>query len=59
MADEGYSPDDHYHLATLAFTAGVIPCFIDASKKPEGAFFPLRTSRINYEGTEELRVWGK
>ena len=59
MADEGYSPDDHYHLATLAFTAGVIPCFIDASKKPEGAFFPLRTTRINYEGTEQLRVWGK
>jgi len=59
LADEGIDPEQHYHLATLTFTAGVIPCFIDASKKPEGAFFPLRTSRINYEGTEELRVWGK
>lgn len=59
LADEGIKPKELYHIATLTFTAGVFPCYIDALKKPEGAFFPLRVSRINSEGTAEPRVWGK
>jgi hypothetical protein len=57
LADEGITPRELYHIATLTFTAGVIPCYIDALEKPEGAFFPLRVSRVNYEGIEEQRVW--
>lgn len=57
LADEGITPRELYHIATLTFTAGVIPCYIDALEKPEGAFFPLRVSRLNYEGVKEQRVW--
>lgn len=59
LADEGIAPKELYHIATLTFTAGVIPCYIDAIEKPEGAFFPLRVSRINYEGIKESRLWGE
>ncbi len=58
LADEGITPEQHYHLATLTFTAGVFPCFLDAAQKPEGTFFPLRVSRINFEGNDKSRVWG-
>jgi citrate synthase len=57
LADEGLSPMDFYHMATLAFTAGAMPCFIDASNKPEGGFFPLRTSRLRYTGVEKVTHW--
>jgi len=57
LADEGLSPMDFYHMATLAFTAGAMPCFIDASNQHEGGFFPLRTSRLSYAGVEEARHW--
>ena len=57
LADEGLSPEDFYHMATLAFTAGAMPCFIDACKQHEGGFFPLRTSRLNYQGVEQVRHW--
>jgi len=57
LADEGLSPMDFYHMATLAFTAGAMPCFIDASNQHEGGFFPLRTSRLSYTGVEEVRHW--
>jgi hypothetical protein len=57
LADEGLSPMDFYHMATLAFTAGAMPCFIDASNQQEGGFFPLRTSRLNYIGVEKVRHW--
>lgn len=59
LADEGLSPTEFYHMATLAFTAGVMPCFIDAEDKDEGSFFPLRISRIDSSGCEKLRDWRK
>lgn len=57
LADEGLSSEDLYNLATLAFVAGMFPCYIDALNKPEGAFFPLRISRIHYKGAGPRR-WG-
>ena len=42
--------------ATLGFSAGIVFCFADASKKPEGAFFPFRCERISYQGAES-RKW--
>ena len=55
VADEGRTPDDHYYMAALSFVAGMLPCYIDARAKPEGSFFPLRTSRIDYRGAPERR----
>ncbi|MFZ5653933.1 MAG: hypothetical protein ACOY42_05975 [Pseudomonadota bacterium] len=57
LADQGLSTDELYHLATLAFVAGMFPCYIDARSKPEGGFFPLRTTRIDYRGAPTRR-WG-
>jgi hypothetical protein len=57
LADEGISPMDIYHMATFTFTAGAMPCFIDALNQQEGCFFPLRTSRLNYTGGEQVKHW--
>ena len=56
MADQGFTPDDFHRLACLSFVGGMLPCYIDAHDKPEGSFFPLRTSRIDYRGAPE-RCW--
>lgn len=58
LADQGLSTDELYHLATLAFVAGMFPCYIDTRSKSEGSFFPLRTSRIDYRGAPQRR-WGE
>jgi hypothetical protein len=57
LADEGLKPMGFYHMATLAFTAGAMPCFIDALDQQEGCFFPLRTSRLNFTGDETVKHW--
>jgi hypothetical protein len=57
LADEGLSPMDIYHMATFTFTAGAMPCFIDASNQQEGCFFPLRTARLNFTGGETVKHW--
>ncbi len=56
-ADQGFSPREHYYYMTLCFTAGIVPCFIDVMDKPEGSFFPLRCSHVQYEGQTQRRKW--
>lgn len=58
MSDVGLSVMDTYYMACLSFSAGMFAPFIEAQEKPLGAFFPLRVSRLNYEGIEGHRVWG-
>ncbi len=57
VADQGLTVREHYVYLTLCFTGGMIPCFIDAMDKPEGCFFPLRCSRVQYEGQAPRRQW--
>ncbi|MGX4675738.1 hypothetical protein ACWCIB_02600 [SAR92 clade bacterium H246] len=57
LADVGMAPMDFYNMMILGFSAGAVPCYIDASKQREGCFFPLRTSRLNYIGAEKDRHW--
>lgn len=59
LADEGLKPEEFYHMATLAFTAGAMPCFIDGDTKEEGSFLPLRTASIRYMGENGSRCWRK
>lgn len=59
MADQGLMPQEYYHLAILAFSAGIIPCYVDSIEKPEGALFPISVSRINYSGSTLAKRWGK
>ncbi|MCP4155395.1 MAG: hypothetical protein GY757_47155 [bacterium] len=56
-ADQGLSPRDFIRWGSIGFTAGIIPCYIDAFEKPQGCFFPLRCTRINYEGAAPRRKW--
>ncbi|ADJ28091.1 citrate/2-methylcitrate synthase [Nitrosococcus watsonii] len=55
-ADQGLSPHEYYHYLVLCFSGGILPCYLDAVRKPEGTFFPLSCDRIQYEG-ERRRVW--
>ena len=55
-ADQGLSPQEFYHLMCFSSSIGLYSCFVDAHEKPEGAFFPLRCTRIKYEG-KKPRKW--
>jgi citrate synthase len=55
-ADQGLTVDQFYMYMILCFTAGIVPCAIDTSRQPTGTFFPLRCSRIQYEG-KPRRLW--
>lgn len=55
--DAGLSAKEYLTLSTQAFSAGMYPPMVDAMTKPEGAFLPLRVSRVNSIGKHEQRVW--
>jgi citrate synthase len=57
LADQGLDKNQIYYFRSLMFTAGIIPCYIDSLNKPAKSFFPLRCSRIHYEGTAARRQW--
>jgi citrate synthase len=50
VADQGLSPHECYHYGTLSFSAGILACYVDSNAAPEGTLFPLRCTRINYNG---------
>ncbi|ABA57769.1 hypothetical protein Noc_1268 [Nitrosococcus oceani ATCC 19707] len=55
-ADQGLSCREYYHYSILSFSAGMLPCYVEAVRKPEGVFFPLSCDRIQYKG-KPRRVW--
>lgn len=55
-ADFGFSPQEWGLFTVACFMAGMPPCFIDATTKPEGSFLPLRCKRIAYDGALR-RAW--
>ncbi|MGH8609773.1 MAG: hypothetical protein ACREX9_20895 [Gammaproteobacteria bacterium] len=57
-ADQGLTVQQFYSYMILCSTAGSIPCGIDSMQHPAGTFFPLRCSRIQYEGNAR-RSWGE
>jgi Citrate synthase, C-terminal domain len=56
VADMGFSAREYYLYVIPCFVAGMLPCFIEASAKPEGSFLPLPCERVRYEGASE-RAW--
>lgn len=54
--DIGLSPREYYLYMLPAFLAGMPPCFIEASQRPEQATFPLRCSALAYHGAAR-RPW--
>ena len=57
-ADIGFSPREYYLFLFPAFLAGMQPCFIEASDRPEGTLYPIPCTNILYEG-EFKRTWLK
>jgi hypothetical protein len=57
-ADMGFTPKEYYLFLHPAFLAGMVPCYIEASEKPEGSLFPLPCESVAYLGAPK-REWGK
>ena len=55
-ADANLTADEYYYMTTLAFVAGILPCYIDSRSQVEGGFFPLSTDRIKSTCTT-TRKW--
>lgn len=55
MADMGFSTEEYQLFLTLVFFAGMVPCYQDAKRRPEGAFFPVACNRVVYNGVPERR----
>ncbi len=55
-ADMGFTPHEYHLYLTPVFVAGMVPCYLDALEKPEGAAFPMRCESIRYEGHAK-RSW--
>ncbi|MGB7597729.1 MAG: hypothetical protein WBM09_09210 [Gallionella sp.] len=56
IVDLGLTPREYYLFSFPAFLAGMPPCFIEASERPEGTLYPLACSDILYEGQAQ-RPW--
>ena len=56
MADMGFSTEEYQLFLTLVFVAGMVPCYLDAKRRPEGSFFPVACSNLVYSGVPE-RSW--
>lgn len=56
-ADMGFTPEEFHLFKIPCFIAGMAPCSIEANSRSEGSFFPLRCTRIAYEGAVR-REWG-
>lgn len=56
IADLGFSPHEFYLFMFPAFLSGMLPCFIEASDRPEGALYPVACADILYQGQPQ-RTW--
>lgn len=54
--DLGFSLEEFHMFMSMVFSAGMMPCYMEASKKPEGAFFPMRCEHVNYIGKKNRRT---
>lgn len=55
-ADLGLSPREFYLFMYPSFLAGMQPCFLEATDRPEGSLLPLSCNHILYEGVAP-RMW--
>lgn len=55
IADVGLSTREYYLYSFPAFLAGMQPCFVEASQRPEGTLFPTSCADILYEGPQKRR----
>lgn len=54
--DMGFSRQEFYLYMAHVFLAGMAPCFLEASERPQGTLLPLSCGHIHYEGPGR-RAW--
>lgn len=50
MADQGFSPEDVYHIKALCVSSGVMACYLDQKKQSKACFLPMRVDDVDYVG---------
>jgi len=55
-ADLGFSVRELHQFQVPVFLAGMPPCYIEASERPEGTLFPVPCDAVRYEGAAK-RPW--
>jgi len=55
-ADLGLSTREYYFYLFPCFLAGMVPCYIDASRRTAGTLLPLPCNGVTYEGAPK-RTW--
>jgi hypothetical protein len=55
-ADMGLTTREYYHYLYPSFLAGMVPCYLEAAERPEGALFPLACGDVAYLGAPK-RAW--
>ncbi len=55
-ADQGLSTRPYNYFVVLCFSAGILPCGMDAETHPAGSFFPLPCDAVAYTGPAQ-RQW--
>ncbi len=55
-ADMGFTKTDFQVFRVPLFVAGMPPCYLEATEKPEGAVFPVPCHGVRYEGPQK-RQW--
>jgi hypothetical protein len=53
--DLGLTAREYYHFMFPAFLAGMPPCYIEASEKPERTVLPIACEHVAYEGPAPRR----
>jgi citrate synthase len=56
MADMGLTLREYQLLRVPTFVAGMAPCAVEASERPQGTLFPTACKDIAYEGVQQ-RSW--
>jgi citrate synthase len=55
-ADQGLTTRQYNYFVVLCFSAGILPCGMDAETSPAGSFFPLPCNAVAYTGPAH-RSW--
>ncbi|HEV2611946.1 MAG TPA: hypothetical protein VGU61_16895 [Noviherbaspirillum sp.] len=53
--DMGMSPRECYLFVLPSFQAGMPPCYLEATERPEGATFAMKCSQVHYSGPAKRR----
>jgi len=56
LLDLGFKSVQIYHIQTLLFYNGMVPCYIEAFENEPGTFLPIACEDILYEGVEEREL---